>query len=164
MALEQLLEAAGAEKAAGIWRLRRANWWPSPTKPPATRWRTRTATSRELLIAVTQMLSGLKPDSLLASLPPAKQADLRGHSPGVMAAHLMEDAIAGWAAERLGVSGGGTGGEGSGEWRTGEGQGNVEAEVLQALLRGLKATRVAERLLQKIGAIRRASEPAGGSL
>jgi hypothetical protein len=106
----------------------------------------------ELLIAVTQMLAGLNPDSLLTSLPPQRQADLQGYSPGVMSAHLMEDAVAGWAAERL-SSAAGAGGEGSGG-AGGEGgggsRGNVEKEVLQALLRGLKATRVADRLMQKL--------------
>ncbi|HMD83825.1 MAG TPA: hypothetical protein VKO18_03885 [Terriglobia bacterium] len=101
----------------------------------------------ELLMALTQMLSGWKPDLVVAALPPQKQADLHGHSPGVMSAHLMEDAIAGWAAERL-SSAAGAGGEGSGEG--GGSRGNVEKEVLQALLRGLKATRVAERLMQKL--------------
>ncbi len=117
----------------------------------------------ELLIALTQMLSGLQPDSLLSSLPPQRQADLQGHSPGVMSAHLMEDAVAGWAAERLksaaGAAGEGSGkgeGKGSGEGAGGGGgesggsRGNVEREVLQALLRGLKATRVADRLMQKL--------------
>ncbi len=92
----------------------------------------------ELLVAMTQMLAGLKPDDLLAGVPPEKQEDLRGHPPGVMAAHLMEDAMAGWAAERLAVS---APSQGSGDW---------DQNVLQALLRGLKATHVAERLLQKL--------------
>jgi hypothetical protein len=153
---------------------------------------------RELMVALTQMLSGLGPDSVLSSLPPQRQVDLHGHSPGVMSAHLMEDAIAGWAADRLGASvrgggggsdsgvggggggsgvggggggsgvGGGGGGSGSGVGGGGGGSGSgvgsgappsgetqggpekVEKEVLQALLRGLKATRVAERLLQKL--------------
>ena len=110
----------------------------------------------ELLIALTQMLAGLNPDSLLTSLPPQRQADLQGYSPGVMSAHLMEDAVAGWAAERL-SSAAGAGGQGSGEGSGGAGgeggggsRGNVEKEVLQALLRGLKATRVADRLMQKL--------------
>jgi len=96
----------------------------------------------ELLIALTQMLAGLNPDSLLTSLPPQRQADLQGYSPGVMSAHLMEDAVAGWAAERL-SSAAGAGGQGSGEGSGGAGgeggggsRGNVEKEVLQALLRG----------------------------
>jgi hypothetical protein len=110
----------------------------------------------ELMIALTQMLSGLQPSSVLSSMPPQRQLDLQGHSPGVMSAHLMEDAIAGWAADRLGSAAGG-GGSGSGTGSGGEpgggaqgGQEKVEKEVLQALLRGLKATRVAERLLQKL--------------
>jgi HEAT repeat protein len=146
----------------------------------------------ELLVALTQMLSGLRPDFVVAALPPQRQADLQGQSAGVLSAHLMENAIAGWAAERLssaagaGVEGGGAGpgGEGKGGAGAGEGsgtgagaggtgggaggegkaegggsegrgggggsRGNVEIEVLQALLRGLKATRVAERLMQKL--------------
>lgn len=113
----------------------------------------------QLMMALTQMLSGMKPDSVLATLPPQKQADLSGHSPGVMSAHLVEDSIAGWAAERLAsvpATGGGTGSGGAGGTGTGGGseeaptQEKVEKEVLHALLRGLKATRVAERLLQKL--------------
>ncbi|MGD1100579.1 MAG: hypothetical protein ABSA59_00825 [Terriglobia bacterium] len=149
-ALDLLLEAAGAKKPQG--------GGASPRElvavaDEATRKRLADPDGdvSELLIAMTQMLSGMKPDSLLASLPPGKQVDLRGHSPGVMSAHLMEDALAGWAAERL-SSTAGAGGEGRGQGG-GEGggsQANVEKEVLQALLRGLKATRVAERLMQKL--------------
>jgi len=74
----------------------------------------------ELLTALTQMLSGLKPDFVVAALPPQKQADLQGHPPGVMSAHLMEDAIAGWAAERLSLAAG-PGGEGGGPGGGGRG-------------------------------------------
>ena len=195
----------------------------------------------ELLAAVTQMLSAMKPDSLLATLPSEKQAELRGHPPAAIAENLMEDAIAGWVVGRLGsaaggkgsggtggagttggagsggtgiggtggagtgggaggggtggagtdggagsgamgsggngiggtggagtaggvgsgatgsgsTGGGGTGGADTGSGGTGSGEGgggrgNIDAEVLQALLRGLKATRVAERLMQKL--------------
>ncbi len=159
-ALEMLVDAAGAKKPQGF------GGSPREMVEVAEEAARNTVTDpdgdlSELLMAVTQMLSGMKPDSLLASLPPEKQADLRGHSPGVMAAHVMEDAIAGWATERLGAAagaggGGGTGSGGTGSGGTGSGegegsQGNVEKEVLQALLRGLKATRVAERLMQKLG-------------
>jgi len=92
----------------------------------------------ELLVALTQMLGGLRLDYLVSSLPPGKQSDIQGHPPGVMAAHLMEDAIAGWTAERLTTTASQGGVQGVGQ------------EVLHALLRGLKATRVAERLLQKL--------------
>jgi HEAT repeat protein len=84
------------------------------------------------------MLGGLRLDYLVSSLPPGKQSDIQGHPPGVMAAHLMEDAIAGWTAERLTTTASQGGVQGVGQ------------EVLHALLRGLKATRVAERLLQKL--------------
>jgi len=91
----------------------------------------------QLLAAVTQMLSGMRPDYLVSALPPEKQSDNRGQPVQVVATHLMEDAIAGWAAGRLTA-------DTSGGTLTGVGE-----EVLQALLRGLKATRVADRLLQK---------------
>ncbi len=153
-ALDLLLDAAGAKKSQGI--------GDSPGElvtvaEAATR---NTVADPDgdiagLLVALTQMLSALKPDFVVASLPPERQADLQGHSPETMSAHLMEDAIAGWAAERLssaaavggrgmGMDGGEGGGAGGGS------RGNVEKEVLQALLRGLKATRVAERLMQKL--------------
>jgi uncharacterized membrane protein YgcG len=124
----------------------------------------------ELLTALTQMLAGLRPDYLVSSLPPEKQPDFQGNSPGVMATHLMEDAIAGWAVERLAsstsgggpgggaggglaasTSGGGSGGGAGGGLATSTSAGGpVGGEVLHALLRGLKATHVAERLLQKL--------------
>ena len=169
-ALDLLLDAAGAKKSQGI--------GDSPRELVAVAEAATRNTVADpdgdiagLLIALTQMLSALKPDFVVASLPPERQADLQGHSPGVMSAHLMEDAIAGWAAERLSSAAGSWGqrhGNGSGGAKAveqgGGSQGNVEKEVLQALLRGLKATRVAERLDAKVGAIRRASEPARGGL
>jgi len=105
MALDMLLEAAGVGKP------QRFGGTPREMVAVADEAARNTVADpdgdlSELLMVVTQMLSGMKPDSLLASLPPAKQADLRGHSPGVMAAHLMEDAIAGWAAERFGSAAG----------------------------------------------------------
>ncbi|MGA3327373.1 MAG: hypothetical protein ABSF45_23160 [Terriglobia bacterium] len=152
-ALDMLLEAAGGKKPEGF------SGTPHELAAVASE-ATRNKVAdpdgdvSELLMAVTQIFSGLKADSLLASLPPEKQADFRGQSPEVMAAHMMEDAVAGWAAERLGSAAGaggtgaGVGGAGSGE---GQGiQGNVEREVVQGIMRGLKATRVAVRLLQKL--------------
>ena len=101
----------------------------------------------EMLTSVAQMLSGLKPDSLLASLPAEKQTEFGGQSPEVMAAQLVEDAIAGWVTERLGMavqtgSSGLIAGPGS--------PASGDRDILQALLRGLKATRNPDRLLQKL--------------
>ena len=94
MALDLLLEAAGTRKLQG------AAGGPRELITLADEAARNTVADpdgdlSQLLAAVAQMLSGMKPDSLLASLPPEKQDDLRGHSPGVMAAHLMEDAISG---------------------------------------------------------------------
>jgi HEAT repeat protein len=173
MALDMLLEAAGVQKPQGL----AGN--PRELVEVAEEAARNTVADpdgnvSELLIAMTQMLSAMKPDSLLSSLPPEKQADLRGHSPGVMAAHLMEDAIAGWATDRLraAAGGGGAGGSGgvggaggiggassaggaggvgvAGSGAIESSQGSAESDVLQILLRGLKATRVPDRLLQKL--------------
>lgn len=92
----------------------------------------------ELLTALSQMLEGLKPDLLLSCMSPQKQNELRGHAAPDVAADLVEDTTAGWVAKRLTTA------------SDGPGLANVEEEVLQALLRGLKATRVAERVLQKL--------------
>ncbi len=92
----------------------------------------------ELLTALSQMLEGLKPDHLLSCLSPEKQNELRGHPAQDIAADLVEDATVEWAAESLAAPSGGPG------------LAVVEEEVLRALLRGLKATRVAERVLQKL--------------
>ncbi len=92
----------------------------------------------ELLTALSHMLEDLKPDHLLSCLPPEKQNQLRGHPAQDIAADLVEDATVGWAAERLATP------------SEGPGLAVVEEEVLRALLRGLKVTRVAERVLQKL--------------
>ncbi|MFZ0960462.1 MAG: HEAT repeat domain-containing protein [Terriglobia bacterium] len=169
-ALDLLLGAAGGQKAQEVDR--------SPQELMAVAEEATRKTMAdpdgdlsELLAAVTQMLSGMKPDSLLASLPPEKQAEFRGHPPRAMAENLMEDAVAGWVAGRLApgtgseggggaggaaTGGGGTGGAGTGNGGAGGagtgsgGTGNIDEGVLQALMRGLKATRVAERLMQKL--------------
>jgi len=164
-ALDLLLDAAGAKNSQGIIARPREL---VTVAEAATR---NTIADPDgdiggLLVALTQMLSALRPDFVVASLPPERQADLQGHSPEVMSAHLMEDAIAGWAAERLSsaATAGGNGmgnGEGEATGEVGGSQGNVEKEVLQALLRGLKATRVAERLMQKLAQfVKQANLPA----
>jgi len=106
----------------------------------------------ELLGALTQMLAGMRLDYLVSSLPPEKQSEIKATPPGVMAAHLMEDAIAGWTAERLTTT------------ASQAGVPVVGDEVLHALLRGLKATRVAERLLPKARRFCAASAPTPGSV
>jgi hypothetical protein len=149
-ALDLLMDAAGVKRPQG------ADVSPQELVAMATTATRNTVAEpdgnvADLLIALTQMLSALKPEFVVAALPLQKQADFQGCPPAVMSAYLMEDAIAGWAAERLGsaasTEGQSSGGEGGGDG--GGSRGNVEKEVLQALLRGLKATRVAERLMQK---------------
>jgi hypothetical protein len=153
-ALDRLLEAMGAKRPQGF------GGSPQELMAVAVEATRKTVANPQgdlsgTLRALTQILSEMKPDSLLASLPSEKQAELRGQSPGVMAANLMEDAIAGWAAERLGAV---ARAEGAG---SGQGQAVVNQDVLLALLRGLKATRVAERLLQKLAQlIQQANLPA----
>jgi hypothetical protein len=142
MAVDLLIEAAGIQKpqrfggsGREVLELANAATWSAVANPERN--------LSKLLVALTQVLAGLKPDYLLSCLSPEKQDELRGCAPDDMAAHLMEDGIAGWAAGRLASS---PPAEGLGS--VGE---RVLQEVLEALLRGLKVTRVAERLLRKLG-------------
>src|SRR3989454_9649585 len=88
--------------------------------------------------ALARMLAELKPDSLLAAMPPSKQGELRGRSALEVATDVVEDVAVDWAVERLKSC------------PTGPAAKQAEEEVLQALLRGLKATQVADRLLRKL--------------
>ncbi len=146
-ALDMLIEAAGLKKTQGVGE--------NPQELAAmAALATRNTVANpegdltEMLSAMAQLLSGMSPDSLLASLPPKKQAELRGQPTNEIAADLMEDAVAGWATERLETAAK----VGSSGFAVGPGSpGVVDRDVLQGLMRGLKATRIAERLLQKLG-------------
>ncbi len=146
-ALDMLIEAAGVKKTQGVGEN------PQELATLAAQ-ATRNLVANpegdltEVLSAMAQVLSSMSPDSLLAALPQSKQSDLRGQPTHEIAADLMEDAIAGWATQRLETAAK----VGSSGFAIGPGSpGVVDRDVLQGLMRGLKATRVAERLLQKLG-------------
>jgi HEAT repeat protein len=88
--------------------------------------------------ALARMLAELKPDSLLAAMPPSKQGELSGRPALEVATDVVEDVAVDWAVERLKSCPAGPEAK------------QAEEEVLQALLRGLKATQVADRLLRKL--------------
>lgn len=92
---------------------------------------------RGLVAALGRMVEELSPEYLLSSLPPGKQTALQGRSPYEVATDLFEDMAVGTAVKQLTAS--------AAEPQAAE----VEARVGQLLFRGLKATRTAERLLQK---------------
>ncbi len=93
---------------------------------------------RELLQSVASMLAGMKMDAIVAAFPSSKQPAGQDFSPQQMAVDWVEDTTVEWATRRLEASAGTPGAPAEQE------------EVLQALLRGLKATQVVERMLQKL--------------
>ena len=97
------------------------------------------ANPQEVVTALAGVLAQMSPDELLAALPATRQKELAGRAPRDVAAGFMEEAAAGWAAERLSTSP--TGLEGAA----------AEEDVIRVLLRGLQTTRMAERLLEKLG-------------
>ncbi len=135
--LDMLLQAAGVEKPKGfsgtpgeILDLGKKAAQGALTHPEGN--------LSELLKALSHMLAEAKPDHLLSSFPPGKLNELQVHPAQDAASGLIEDTTAEWAATKLGSS------------PRENALAAVEEEVLQGLLRGLKATRVAERLLQKL--------------
>jgi hypothetical protein len=94
---------------------------------------------REAVTGLTRLFEQLTPDYLLASLTPARQSQWRGRSAQEMATDLVEDVVVESAGKRLT------------EAAPGPLPPAVVEEVMRALERGLRATRVAERLLEKLG-------------
>jgi HEAT repeats len=99
------------------------------------------ADPRESLTALARMLEDLTPGYLLSSLSPEKQFELAGRPPDEVAQNLVEDMTVEWAAKRLAYG------------RESSAMPAVQEEVIQALMRGLRATQVAERLLQKLARV-----------
>jgi hypothetical protein len=93
---------------------------------------------RESLKALVRMLEESTPSHLLSSLPPTKQSELAGRSMEEVAQSLVEDLTVDLAAKRLADNP---------ERATTP---MVQEQVVRILTRGLQATHVAERLLQKL--------------
>jgi hypothetical protein len=96
------------------------------------------ADMRVPMAALGRLLERLQPDYLLAALPTERQSALRGRPANEVTTDLVEDRAARWAASRLAVAPPGAEAE------------MAEEEVVDALGRCLKATVVAERLVQKL--------------
>lgn len=92
---------------------------------------------RELLQSVAGMLAGMKMDAIVAAFP-SNQPGGKDFSPQQMAVDWVEDTTVEWATRKVEASAGTPGAP------------TEQEEVLQALLRGLKATQVVERMLQKL--------------
>lgn len=89
-------------------------------------------------MALAGLLERLAPDYLVSLLPEGRRAELEGRPPKEVAGEVVEDAALQWATQRLGSAPADAGGVA------------VEEEVVRALGRGLKATLVAERVVQKL--------------
>lgn len=96
------------------------------------------ADPRESMNALVRMLEESTPTYLLSSLPPGKQSELAGRSPEDVAQSLVEDLTVDLAAKRLADN------------PAASTTPVVQEQVVQILMRGLQATHVAERLLQKL--------------
>ncbi len=96
------------------------------------------ADSRESLRLLTRMLQEFSPTLLLSTLPPERRAELSGRPPEAVAESLVEDLAADLAGKQL----------------TNDPERAmlpaVQEQVVQILMRGMQATHVAERILQKL--------------
>lgn len=92
----------------------------------------------EAVRSLTRLFEQLTPDYLLASLNPEKQTELRGHPAEDVAIDLVEDVTVGLAGKQLTSA------------SPGPLSPTVVEDVMRVVRRSLKATQVAERLLQKL--------------
>ncbi|HEU5402892.1 MAG TPA: HEAT repeat domain-containing protein, partial [Terriglobales bacterium] len=90
-------------------------------------------------VELARIIAESRPEVVLASLPPKRREALRKLPPDQMAAEVIEDTAAQWAAKRLGSAPSGSDGR------------IIEDEVVRVLLRSLQATQVASRLAEKLG-------------
>jgi DNA-directed RNA polymerase subunit F len=93
---------------------------------------------RESMKGLVRMLEESTPAYFLSALPPEKQSELAGRSPEEVAQSLVEDLTVNLAAKRLADN------------PAASMMPAVQEQVVQILMRGLQATHVAERLLQKL--------------
>jgi HEAT repeat protein len=87
---------------------------------------------------LARIIAESRPEVVLASFPPKRREALRKMPADQMAAEVIEDTAAQWAAKRLGNAPPGSDGV------------IVEEEVIRVLLRSLQATQVASRLAEKL--------------
>lgn len=138
--LESLLRFAGMETpstytggAKEAWELANKATQASLLAPSAD--------PRESLRLLVRMLEESSPSHLLSSLSPQRQAELTGRTTEEIAQSLVEDLTVDLAARRLG--------DNPDRATTPV----VQEQVVQILTRGLQATHVAERLLQKLSRV-----------
>jgi HEAT repeat protein len=87
---------------------------------------------------LARIIAESRPEVVLASFPPKRREALRKLPADQMAAEVIEDTAAQWAAKRLGNAPPGSDGT------------IIEDEVVRVLLRSLQATQVASRLAEKL--------------
>lgn len=94
--------------------------------------------SQSLVANLVGALESLTPEHLLSCLPPGQGGESQNRSVKEVAEGMVEDMAASWAANQLAHP------------AAGLSTAAVEENALRVLERGLKATQVAERLLQKL--------------
>jgi HEAT repeat protein len=94
--------------------------------------------TQSLVADLVRALESLTPEHLLSCLPSGQGGESHNRSTEEVAENIVEDIAVGWAVNQLAHP------------PAGSSTLAVEEDALRVLLRGLKATRVAERLLQKL--------------
>ena len=89
-------------------------------------------------VELAKVIREMRPEFVLASFSPKRREELRELPPDQMAAEIIEDTAAKWAADRLAKA------------PSGADALIVEEEVVRVLLRSLQATQTAARLAQKL--------------
>lgn len=104
----------------------------------------------DVMQSLARLIEDLSPEYLISALPPEQQERFRGRPPQEIAAELAEDMAVDWAGKQLLAAGAESGGGGTAS--------ATEKEVARVLSRTLKTTQVAQRLLQKVGALANRAE------
>jgi len=138
--LESLLRSVGMEKPDGFAGGAK-DAWDLAGKATQASLLSSEADPRESMRVLVQLLVESTPMYLLSSLSPEKQSELAGRTPEDMAQSLVEDMTVELAGKRLA------------EDPAASTHPMVQEQVVQILLRGLQATHVAERLLQKLSRV-----------
>jgi len=89
-------------------------------------------------VALAKVLQEISPEMALSAFPASRQAELKGAPPEQIASEFVEDTAISWAVEKLATA------------PTGPEALIIEEDVVRVLVRGLQATRMANRMATKL--------------
>jgi hypothetical protein len=137
-ALEALLQFAGMERESGA-LLKGHEILDVAGKATEAALLGQTTDPQGVVEALSRLVEEVTPESVLSALPMGKQAALRGRPAADIAADVVEDVTAGLVANRLASA------------PAGPAAAAAESEAIRVMTLGLSMTRMADRLLQKLG-------------